>query len=181
MLHGAPWRVTKGAAPDAVKAACPVLNGEDEETGRKVLRLVLTQQRGGSDQTGHLCLKTMMLQSPPVGRFVLIPLSMIGMPLPAPKVLKANVHKRIVVLHYSPIRDTVVEESPARFVSRFKPAHGTIASLCCDCRLAWLMPTTRRQKARRQGRVILQCRGAAAPQDVSRLPFCLREIPGTPS
>jgi Transposase DDE domain len=45
MLHGAPWRVTKGAAPDAVKAARPVLNGEDEETGCKVLRLVLTQHR----------------------------------------------------------------------------------------------------------------------------------------
>ena len=37
------WRMTSGAAPDAVKAARPVLNGEDEETGRKVLRLVLTQ------------------------------------------------------------------------------------------------------------------------------------------
>src|SRR5467141_65638 len=35
--------MTSGAAPDAVKAARPVLNGEDEETGRKVLRLVLTQ------------------------------------------------------------------------------------------------------------------------------------------
>src|SRR5262245_66358165 len=43
MLHGVPWRVTKGAAPDAVKAARPVLNGEDEETGLRVLRLVLTQ------------------------------------------------------------------------------------------------------------------------------------------
>ena len=37
------WSMTSGAAPDAVKAARPVLNGEDEETGRKVLRLVLTQ------------------------------------------------------------------------------------------------------------------------------------------
>jgi insertion element IS1 protein InsB len=37
------WRRTSGAAPDAVKAARPVLNGEDEETGLKVLRLVLTQ------------------------------------------------------------------------------------------------------------------------------------------
>jgi insertion element IS1 protein InsB len=37
------WRMTSGAAPDAVKAARPVLNGEDEEIGRKVLRLVLTQ------------------------------------------------------------------------------------------------------------------------------------------
>src|SRR5713101_7540269 len=35
--------MTSGAAPDAVKAARPMLNGEDEETGRKVLRLVLTQ------------------------------------------------------------------------------------------------------------------------------------------
>ena len=37
------WRRTSGAAPDAVKAARPLLNGEDEETGRKALRLVLTQ------------------------------------------------------------------------------------------------------------------------------------------
>jgi len=36
--------MTSGAAPDAVQAARPVLNGEDEETGRKVLRLVLTQR-----------------------------------------------------------------------------------------------------------------------------------------
>jgi IS1 family transposase len=42
------WRTTSGAAPDAVKAARPVLNGEDEETGRKGLRLVLTQHH----QTG---------------------------------------------------------------------------------------------------------------------------------
>jgi insertion element IS1 protein InsB len=35
--------MTSGAAPDAVKVARPVLNGEDKETGRKVLRLVLTQ------------------------------------------------------------------------------------------------------------------------------------------
>ena len=39
-----PWRGTKGAEPCAVKAASTVLNGEDEETGRKVLRLVLTQR-----------------------------------------------------------------------------------------------------------------------------------------
>jgi len=37
------WRLTTGAEPDAVKAASPVLNGEDEETDRKELRLVLTQ------------------------------------------------------------------------------------------------------------------------------------------
>ena len=37
------WRMTSGAEPGAVKAASPVLNGEDEETDRKVLRLVLTQ------------------------------------------------------------------------------------------------------------------------------------------
>src|SRR5215831_9021346 len=43
MLHGVPGRVTKGAAPDAVQAARPVLNGEDEETSLRVLRLVLTQ------------------------------------------------------------------------------------------------------------------------------------------
>jgi hypothetical protein len=39
------WRITSGAEPGAVKAASPVLNGEDEETGRKALRLVLTQPR----------------------------------------------------------------------------------------------------------------------------------------
>jgi len=44
MLHGPPWSVTKGAAPEAVKAARPVRNGEEEATGRKVLRLVLTQR-----------------------------------------------------------------------------------------------------------------------------------------
>jgi hypothetical protein len=38
-----PWRMITGAEPGAVKAASPVLNGEDEETGRKALRLVLTQ------------------------------------------------------------------------------------------------------------------------------------------
>ena len=33
-LHGSPMESeTKGAAPDAVKAARPVLNGGDEETG----------------------------------------------------------------------------------------------------------------------------------------------------
>jgi hypothetical protein len=32
-----------GAEPDAIKVARPVLNGEDEETGRKALHLVLTQ------------------------------------------------------------------------------------------------------------------------------------------
>src|SRR5712691_1614469 len=41
-LHDS-WRMTSGAEPGAVKAASPVLNGEDEETGRKALRLVLTQ------------------------------------------------------------------------------------------------------------------------------------------
>src|SRR5262245_41553086 len=39
----APWRLTKGAAPDAVKAACPVLNGGDEETYPQATRLVPTQ------------------------------------------------------------------------------------------------------------------------------------------
>src|SRR6266571_8083212 len=48
------WRRTSGAAPDAVKAARPVLNGGREETCRKVTRLAPTQRRGGGDQTGHL-------------------------------------------------------------------------------------------------------------------------------
>ena len=48
-LHGYPWRTTKGAAPCAVKVACTVLNGEDEETGLKVLRLVLTQRNVDPD------------------------------------------------------------------------------------------------------------------------------------
>src|SRR2546428_5521230 len=39
----APWRLTKGVEPDAVKAASPVLNGGDEETCRKATRLVPTQ------------------------------------------------------------------------------------------------------------------------------------------
>src|SRR5215510_13704670 len=37
------WRRTSGAAPDAVKAARPVLNGGDEETGLCRPRLVATQ------------------------------------------------------------------------------------------------------------------------------------------
>jgi insertion element IS1 protein InsB len=37
------WRRTSGAAPDAVKVACPVLNGGDEETGLCRPRLVATQ------------------------------------------------------------------------------------------------------------------------------------------
>src|SRR6266568_3382714 len=48
------WRRTSGAAPDAVKAARPVLNGGREETCRKVTRLAPTQRRGGGDQTRHL-------------------------------------------------------------------------------------------------------------------------------
>src|SRR6266705_2835306 len=50
------WRRTSGVAPDAVKAARPVLNGGREETCRKVTRLAPTQRRGGGDQTGHVCL-----------------------------------------------------------------------------------------------------------------------------
>src|SRR5713101_3456823 len=73
------WRRTSGAAPDAVKAARPVLNGGREETCRKVTRLAPTQRRGGSDQTRHVCLKRtsiwplitgLMLKSPPAGRYV---------------------------------------------------------------------------------------------------------------
>src|SRR5438132_7641157 len=37
------WRRTSGAAPDAVKAARPVLPGGREETCRKVTRLAPTQ------------------------------------------------------------------------------------------------------------------------------------------
>ena len=40
-----PWRLTKGVEPCAMKVASTVLNGEDEETDRKALRLVLTQLR----------------------------------------------------------------------------------------------------------------------------------------
>jgi hypothetical protein len=46
-LHGYPWRTTKGAAPCAVKVACTVLNGGDEETYRKATRLVPTQRECG--------------------------------------------------------------------------------------------------------------------------------------
>jgi hypothetical protein len=47
---GEAWRTTSGAEPGAVKAASPVLNGEDEETGRKALRLVLTQRNLRDDR-----------------------------------------------------------------------------------------------------------------------------------
>src|SRR6266496_1935395 len=50
------WRRTSGAAPDAVKAARPVLNGGREETCRKVTRLAPTQRRGRGDQTRHVCI-----------------------------------------------------------------------------------------------------------------------------
>jgi hypothetical protein len=36
---------SEGVEPCEVKASSTVLNGEDEETGRKALRLVLTQRR----------------------------------------------------------------------------------------------------------------------------------------
>ena len=49
-----PWRRIKGAEPDAIKVASPVLNGEDEETGRKALRLVLTQL----PRSGHWARRT---------------------------------------------------------------------------------------------------------------------------
>src|SRR6266581_9147503 len=58
------WRRTSGAAPDAVKAARPVLNGGREETCRKVTRLAPTQRRGGGDQTGHVCLNRTTSWSP---------------------------------------------------------------------------------------------------------------------
>jgi hypothetical protein len=48
--------MTSGVAPDAVKAARPVLNGEDEETGRQVLRLVLTQRECDKIHRGHAAL-----------------------------------------------------------------------------------------------------------------------------
>jgi hypothetical protein len=41
--------MTKGAAPCAVKVACTVLNGGDEETYRKATRLVPTQREPGSN------------------------------------------------------------------------------------------------------------------------------------
>ena len=50
------WRRTSGAAPDAVKAARPVLNGGREETCRKVTRLAPTQRRGRGDPTRHICI-----------------------------------------------------------------------------------------------------------------------------
>ena len=49
---GMPWRPITGAEPDAMKVARPVLNGEDEETGRKALRLVLTQREGRLSNAG---------------------------------------------------------------------------------------------------------------------------------
>jgi insertion element IS1 protein InsB len=38
-----------------VKAASPVLNGEDEETGRKALRLVLTQHHHTGQVLAYVC------------------------------------------------------------------------------------------------------------------------------
>jgi hypothetical protein len=46
------WRMTSGAAPDAVKAARPVLNGGREETCRRVTRLAPTQLECGIFQGG---------------------------------------------------------------------------------------------------------------------------------
>ncbi len=42
---GTPWRPIKGAEPDAIQVARPVLNGGDEETGLLRPRLVATQLR----------------------------------------------------------------------------------------------------------------------------------------
>ena len=53
---GEAWRTTSGAEPGAVKAASPVLNGEDEETGRKALRLVLTQRKMRGFSPHFVCL-----------------------------------------------------------------------------------------------------------------------------
>jgi hypothetical protein len=53
---GEAWRTTSGAEPGAVKAASPVLNGEDEETGRKALRLVLTQRKMRGFPPRFVCL-----------------------------------------------------------------------------------------------------------------------------
>src|SRR6266516_7896713 len=73
------WRRTSGAAPDAVKAARPVLNGGREETCRKVTRLAPTQRRGRGDQTRHVrikratgrpLIKGLRFKSPPAGRYV---------------------------------------------------------------------------------------------------------------
>jgi hypothetical protein len=51
------WRRTSGAAPEAVKAARPVLNGGREETCRKVTRLAPTQlecgKMGFDHRVGH--------------------------------------------------------------------------------------------------------------------------------
>src|SRR6266852_3949754 len=90
-------RMTSGAEPGAVKAASPVLNGEDEETGRKALRLVLTQRRGESDQTRHVCRNRstsrplrheLRFKSPPAGRYVQrIRISFFKIPLFCPPLL----------------------------------------------------------------------------------------------
>lgn len=50
------WRRTSGAAPEAVQAARPVLNGGREATCRQGTRLAPTHRRGGGDQTGYVCL-----------------------------------------------------------------------------------------------------------------------------
>ena len=56
-LHGSPWRMTKGVAPCAVKVACTVLNGGDEETYRKATRLVPTQRMSPSVPSGSNCFR----------------------------------------------------------------------------------------------------------------------------
>ncbi len=49
------WRRTSGAAPDAVKAARPVLNGGREETCRKVTRLAPTQHHHTGKVLAYVC------------------------------------------------------------------------------------------------------------------------------
>src|SRR2546425_11135585 len=49
------WRMTPGAAPDAVKAARPVLNGGCEETCRRVTRLAPTQHHHSGTVLAYVC------------------------------------------------------------------------------------------------------------------------------
>jgi len=63
-----PWRLIKGAEPDALKGASPVLNGGDEETGLVRPRLVATQRECGKSVcrwTYDNCRRLSLYRRPP--------------------------------------------------------------------------------------------------------------------
>jgi hypothetical protein len=93
---------------------------------------------------------------------------------------KLRTPQRIVVLHYSPIRDTVVGEPPEIFAflgsSRLEePLNRYAVTAVFHGHAHHGTP-----EGQTTGGASLQCRSAATPQDVSRPPFRLIEIPMTP-